>query len=732
MTATDTLDQLARLAGIEDGWWDFYGQWRVVPESTKRVFLRAMGFAIDGETELAASLAEFDQRPWRRLLDPVAVVELGGDLGVTLTMPASADKDMLAWTVTTEDGARHRGQMQVDTQVWIEERWLDGVLIKRWRLVLPAGLPPGYHRLEVQVKAAAAQARLVVAPPRAFVPKAVQGTGAWGIATQIYALRDPTDWGVGNYGSLARLAAGAARLGAATIGVNPLHALFPTQPDKFSPYAPSSRRFLNVGYLDVEAIPEFATCRAAKRLYASPGFQANLDRLRATPMVEYADVAHLQGPILAELYAWFRTEHLAADDDRAQAFRAFLAKGGDKARLFCTFEALAEHFGRAGTPYWRHWPRQYQHPDNPAVAQFATEYADKVEFYGWLQFVADEQLAAAHRAGLEAGAGIGLYRDLGVGIAGDGADAWMEQDQLALGVSVGAPPDPLALRGQDWGLAPFNPITLREAAYEPFIAVMRANMTHAGALRLDHAMALQRLYWVPPGVDADQGAYVRYPAEDLFRLVALESQRNQCLIIGEDLGTVPEGFRERMDRMALFAYRVMVFEKTGPDRFKAPEEFQDQALSIFATHDLPSLRGWWNGIDIDSRERLDLYPRPGMAEQERLARATDRAALVAALVGQGLLDHDFPVDGELSDEQGLSLADAAHLYLAKAKSRLMMVQLEDVLGLNLQMNLPGTVNQHPNWRRRFAGEVQTVLDDFRLVRMSAALRQARPRCNETP
>lgn len=732
MTATDTLDRLARLAGIEDGWWDFYGQWRVVPESTKRVFLRAMGFAIDSEAELTASLTEFDQRPWRRLLDPVAVVEQGGDLWVTLTIPASADKDMLAWTVTTEDGAQHRGQVQVDTQVWIEERWLDGALIKRWRLAVPAALPLGYHRLDIQSKAGDAQAQLVVTPPRAFVPKAVQGVGAWGIATQIYALRDPTDWGVGNYGTLARLAAGAARLGAATIGVNPLHALFPTQPDKFSPYAPSSRRFLNVGYLDVEAIPEFATCRAAKRLYASPGFQANLDRLRAYPMVEYADVAHLQGPILAELYAWFRAEHLTAGDDRAQAFRAFLAKGGDKARLFCTFEALAEHFGRAGTPYWRHWPQQYQHPDNPAVAQFAAEHADKVEFYGWLQFVADEQLAAAHRAGLDAGAGIGLYRDLGVGIAGDGADAWMEQDRLALGVSVGAPPDPLALKGQDWGLAPFNPITLREAAYEPFIAVMRANMTHAGALRLDHAMALQRLYWVPPGVDADQGAYVRYPVDDLFRLVALESVRNQCLIIGEDLGTVPDGFRERMDRMALFAYRVMVFEKTGPDRFKAPEEFQDQALSIFATHDLPSLRGWWNGIDIDSRERLDLYPRPGMAVQERVARATDRAALVAALAGQGLLEGGFPVDGELTDEQVLALADAAHLYLARAKSRLMMVQLEDVLGLNLQMNLPGTVNQHPNWRRRFSGEVQTVLDDFRLVRMSAALRQARPQCNETP
>ena len=734
MSATEKLDHLAHLAGIEDGWWDFYGQWRVVPTQTKQVFLRAMGFAIDSEDALEQSLADFDQRSWRRVLEPVTVLEQGDDLAVAMTIAAARDKDMVSWRLICEDGLECGGSVQIDSQTWIEERWLDEALIKRWHLALPAGLALGYHRLLVEVADdVRAQTQVIVTPAQAFVPAvAAQAPGAWGIATQIYALRDQSDWGVGSYGSLARLAAGAAKMGAATIGINPLHALFPNQPEKFSPYAPSSRRVLNVGYLDIEAICEFATCRGAKRLYASPGFQANLDRLRAYPMVEYAEVAHLQGPILEELYQHFRTEHLAAGDARGQAFRAFQAAGGDKARLFCTFEALAERFTRAGTPYWRHWPAQYQHPDNPAVAAFGQDNPAKVEFYWWLQFVADEQLAHAQQAGLDAGAGIGLYRDLAVGIAGDGADAWMDQDRLALGVSVGAPPDPLALKGQDWGLAPFNPIALREAGYEPFIAVMRANMAHAGALRLDHAMALQRLYWVPPGLEADQGAYVRYPVDDLFRLVALESVRNRCLIIGEDLGTVPEGFRQRMERMALFAYRVMVFEKTGPDRFKRPDEFQDQALSIFATHDLPSLRGWWAEIDIDSRQRLDLYPRPGMAEDERSGRAADRAALVEALIEEAGLEPGFPLAGSLSDEQALALSDAAHAYLGQARSRLMMVQMEDVFGLTLQMNLPGTVDQHPNWRRRFAAEIPTLLADFRLVRIAQVLARLRPQGNETP
>jgi 4-alpha-glucanotransferase len=617
---------------------------------------------------------------------------------------------------------------------WIEERWLGGELVKRWRLRLP-GLPGlGYHTLSVTAPdGAAAAASLIVAPAKAYVPQAVaEGQRAWGIATQVYALRSPTDWGVGTYTALGELATGAARLGAATIGINPLHALFTNQPEKFSPYAPSSRRFLNVAYLDVEAIPEFAECLEAKRMFASPGFQANLARVRGYPLVDYPDIARLQRPLLEVLYRWFRKTHLddgrdeafRLDDGRGGAFRAFQRQGGHFAELFATFEALHDKYLREDKGYWRHWPEELRHPGSKAVAAFTLENREAVEFFWWLQFVADEQLGAAHRAGRAAGAGIGLYRDLGVGIAGDGAEAWLEQDNLALGVSVGAPPDPLALKGQDWGLVPFNPIALRQAAYAPFIGVMRENMRHAGALRLDHAMALQRLYWVPPGCAADQGAYVRYPVDDLFRLVALESRRNCCLIIGEDLGTVPDGFRERMDAMDMFAYRVMVFEhKDG--RFKFPGEFDEKALSIFATHDLPSVRGYWLGTDIDKREKLQLYPQEGMATEERVNRQHDREKLVRTLAAEGLLAADFPHGGPLSDAEAEALAQAAHLFLARARSRLMMVQVEDILGMETQMNLPGTTDQHPNWRRRFPVDVSTVLADPRLTGLAGRLKGCR-------
>lgn len=735
MIASEALDRLADLAGIEDGWWDFFGTWRPVQPETKLAILRAMGFAVDDEPALAASLHELETRPWRRWLEPVVVFdETWGDPAVTLTLPAERDQDEMAWVLDEELGISHGGRFKVAELEFVEEREVDGALMRRRRFRLP-GLPPvGYHVLRITADdGVEASMAVAMAPARAHVPPNLDDHGrAWGIATQVYCLRSPSDWGLGHYGALADLARGAAKLGASAIGINPLHALFPEQPEKFSPYAPSSRRFLNTIYIDIEAIPEYAASTAARRITASPGFQAGLARIKSYPMIEYQEAAQARGPVLEACYATFRANHLSPEDanhpedERGRAFRQFQQKGGRDAEIFCTFQALHEKFLAEGRGYWRHWPEEFQSPHTPEVARFAKDRRERVEFYWWLQFVADQQLATAQKAGCDAGAAIGLYRDLGVGIAGDGAEAWAEQGQLALGVSVGAPPDPLALKGQDWGLVPFNPIALREAAYRPFIGVMAANMTHAGALRLDHAMALQRLYWVPEGSGADQGAYVRYPVDDLFRLVALESRRNRCLVIGEDLGTVPEGFRERMERTGIFAYRVMVFEKTEGGRYKRPDEFDAQALSIFATHDLPSARGWWRGADVAKRERLKLYPRDDMAEDERVARGHDRAMLRAALMAERLLPADFPfADEDLDDNAATIFARAAHDYLAHTPSKLMMVQLEDVLALDEQMNLPGTTTEHPNWRKRLPVDVETVLADPRLTDLAASLKGRR-------
>ncbi len=732
MSEQDALARLAAAVGIEDGWWDFYGEWRDVAADTKRAFLAGMGFAVEDEAAIERSLAAFEEAPWRRWLEPVTVArQQDGPACVTLTLPEPLDAGVLDWTLTEEMGAVHKGQLRPWDLPFLEERWIGGVKHLRRAFQLPGEPGTGYHRLALAAGGQRAEAELIVTPATAWrQPELDQGAGLWGIATQLYALRSPEDFGVGDYGALKEMGLGAAKLGAASLGVNPLHALFPMRPDRFSPYSPSSRSFLNVTYLDVRRLPDFQESLHARRLYASPGFQQRLGTARNQAQVDYDTVAALKMTLLEECYKSFRQTHLAedAETERGQAFRAFQAEGGMVAERFCTFEALTEHFLRqdVGLAYWRHWPEDYRHPESEAVQAFAQKKRERVEFFWYLQWMAEQQLAEAHGAMIEAGMPVGLYRDLGVGIAGDGAEAWAEQGLLASGVGVGAPPDPLAPNGQDWGLVPYNPVALREAGYKPFIRMLAANMRSAGALRLDHAMSLQRLYWVPNGVKADQGAYVRYPIDDLMALVALESRRNRCLVIGEDLGTVAEGFRERMAETDLFGYRVLVFERQDGGAFKAPAAYQPASLVMPGTHDLPSLRGWWTGIDLDAREKLDLYPRAEMALQEREARERDRALLVEALAAEGLLPEDFPVGPNLSGEQCGQLAVAVHGFLARAGSRLMMVQLEDVLCLSLQMNLPGTTTQHPNWRVRLPLETPDILGDARVQGLAGLLQERRP------
>ncbi len=725
---SDALNRLAALAGIEEGWWDFFGRYREVPAETKRAFLTAMGFAVTTDDEVAASLAEFEARPWRRWLDPVLVAaETEEPPVISVTVPEPHEEDQVSWIIEQEDGTIHRGHWRACDLPVTAEREMDGRRYRRHAFHLPGTPSWGIHRLRLTTDQGIDQAMtLIVVPRRAYLPEAVDnGDRLWGYATQLYALRSERDWGVGDFTDLAELGRRAAGQGAAAVGVNPLHALFANRPDRFSPYSPSSRVFLNIAYIDVEAVAEFKESLEARRLFGSPGFQARLAAARGGDRVNYEEVGAIKLAVLEICWKAFCAAHLEpVESSRGAAFRRFQRDGGWLGERFAAFEALQEHFLRrdAADGYWRNWPRDYQDPDGPAVAAFILANRQRVDFFWYLQWLADGQLAAAQGACRTAGMPVGIYRDLGVGIADDWAEAWANQTLLCLGVSVGAPPDPLNLAGQDWGLVPFNPLALREAAYQPFLQVLEANMEHAGAMRLDHAMSLQRLYWVPRGAKADQGAYVRYPVEEMFALVVLASARRRCLVIGEDLGTVPDGFRQRMEEAGLLGYRLLVFEKDG-DRLKRPGELTEHALVAFGTHDLPSLAGWWRGMDVESRRRLELYPDPAMGEQEEAERAQDRRRLCAALAAEGLLPDDFPDGPELDAGRLDQLAMALHVYLGRSPAKLLMVQFEDALGLALQMNLPGTTDQHPNWRARYPLPTADMLADRRIRAVAEALRE---------
>jgi (1->4)-alpha-D-glucan 1-alpha-D-glucosylmutase len=560
-----------------------------------------------------------------------------------------------------------------------------------------------------------------LASVRAYLPPALEaGPGLWGIALQLYSLRGPRDWGIGDFGRLAEFAARAAAAGAGAIGLNPLHALHLDEPERASPYSPTSRRYLNPLSIDVEAVPDFAESAEAQSLVHAEAFQAELRRLRAQTLIDYRGVAAAKLGVLDLLYKSFTERHLAASTERARAFREFRQAEGGALQRLATFQALREERGRRDPAQraWRNWPAELRDPATPAVAAFAAAHAERIGFFAYLQWIADRQLAAAATAAAAMPAG--LYRDLAVGADPDSAEAWAEPDAIVSGFSIGAPPDAWNTKGQDWGLAPMNPRALKRRDHRPFAELLAANMRHAGALRIDHVLGLWRAFWIRHGEAPHQGAYVRYPFDELVAVLTRESRSARCIAIGEDLGTVPRGLREALGRAGVLSCRLLYFER-GPDgRPRRPPDYPRQALVAVGTHDLPPLAGWWRGDDLESRAALGFFPAPGQLETERTRRAGERAALMAAFRAEGLA-------GEGDGVPETPPVEAAHRYLARTPARLMMVQIEDALGLAEQVNVPGTPDAPPNWRRRLPFDVDAIFAAPRARALFAALDAERPR-----
>ena len=500
--------------------------------------------------------------------------------------------------------------------------------------------------------------------------RAFQGDGArrWGIAVQLYAVRSATNWGIGDFSDLQRILEAAAKSGADAVGLNPLHALFLDKPQDASPYAPNSRLFLNPLYVDVTALPEFAEIDHTN-------LARTIEGLRRSELVDYAEVAALKEQAFRLAYNRFLKHDTST---RRGEFQRFCADQGDKLTRFSCFEVLRRRFQSAP---WRQWPEPWRSPDTAALLNFRAEEDRECGFFEFMQWAADEQLAKCKQRADQLGLGIKLYLDLAVGVDPDGADAWSNQIAVLDGVSVGAPPDEFNPSGQDWGLAPFNPHAVSDNDFAAFRELLSAAMWHAGAVRLDHVLGLMRLFLVPRGSDASKGAYVRFPFEPLLRVIAEESNRYRCIFIGEDLGTVPEGFRETAGRWGIWTYRVMIFERGHDGEFKQPHEYPTESLATFNTHDLPTFGGWITGHDLRTKRELGLDPG-----EDDESRARAQAALQRALSKQ-------------TDVQADSFAASA-AYLAASPARLVMASAEDLLDAVEQVNIPGTVDQHPNWRRK--------------------------------
>ena len=722
------LTRLAEQAGIESAYQDIWGRRHGISDTTRRALLAAMH--VDLQADPAQLIEQREAGEWQRPLAPVQVHPAGAPLTVSVTLADGAPPQR--WRLTLENSAGHAGEFDPAANVPLAERRCGDTLYRRYGLALPALDDMGYHQFELEPADGGdrpvARLHLIGVPTTCFQPEAMRDARRlWGPAVQLYGLRSARNWGIGDFTDLCALIALTAEAGGGLVGINPLHALFPDQPDQCSPYSPSSRQFLNVLYLDVDAVIDANDAGTVRAQVADPRFQARLQELRDAELVDYASVAAVKLDVLRQTWHAFRDQHLGSDSPRAAAFERFRAGGGERLHRHTLFEALQAHFHAADPTVWGWpaWPAEYHDPGGEAARRFAGEHADAVAFHAYLQWLADEQLAAAGAESWQRGLGVGLYQDLAVGVSPGGADTWGRRHVYAAGAHTGAPPDDFNPHGQDWGLPPFVPGELRELAYAPFIETLRTAMRHSGALRIDHVMGLMRLWWVPAGAGAADGAYVAYPFRDLLGILALESQRNQCLVIGEDLGTVPDALRSALATAGVLGYRPLMFEHDADGRFRPPADYPEPALATVSTHDLPTLRGYWAGHDLRLRDELRLFPSPAAREQAVAERARQRAWLLAALEHEQLLPAGTGIDPQAVPDLGPELCVAVHTFLARTPCRVLAVQPQDVFGLLEQDNLPGSTDGHPNWRRKLPLGLAAWADEPRWQALTSALRAER-------
>jgi 4-alpha-glucanotransferase len=707
----NTLDLLAARYGIEASFRNARGEVQTTAPATRQALLAAMGVQADTEEAALAALDLLDREEWLQALPPVHVAVAGDFLTVPITFPAGTEK--LTWRLTLEDGEERTGTASFYSLTLLEQRRIGEASRERRVLQLEGAVPLGYHRLALVP--GDVESTLIVTPGTCWLPRVIaEGGRLWGVAAQLYLLKSSANWGIGDFRDLRHLAQSLLQTGAQAIGLNPLHALFVDNPEHASPYSPASRLLLNALYIDIMAVMEAFPCAEAQKAMQGDEFRRELRAGRESDLVDYTQITRLKIPILKIIF-----DGLDRSGDSAawQRFETFRREAHDSFERSCLFLALREHFA-GQTPSiadWRDWPVDFKNPESGPVRQFAREQHDRVTFQMWLQFLADTQLKeAAKVAGPMA---IGLYRDLAVGADPSGAETWSNQQSVVEGARVGTPPDIHNPAGQDWGLPPFHPMALKRERYRSFIDLVRANMRHAGGLRIDHVMALQQLYWIPQGSSAAHGAFVRYPREDLIGILALESHRNRCLVVGEDLGTVPDGFRERMNQAQILSYRVLFFEKEEGE-FIPPGRYPHLSLAVAGSHDLPTLGAWMSETDLSLKSRLGLFPNAQLTKEAQRTRVCDRTALLTAFSEFGLA-----ADPAMSMDE---FALAAHTYLASSASAIAMVQLDDITREATPVNVPATSTEHANWRRRLSMSLEEIIGDSGFQALARMLNELRP------
>ena len=727
LMTSSLLEQLVEYRGIESHYNDAWGRPTNIATATKTKLLSAMGYQVDEPNSLLKQVQENSHNAWLSVLNPVQVLRVAENLQIVVRLPIELVTDEYIAHINTELGEiiEHRF-VPIDCQL-VNVAHIEDMEFQEYLIDIPIILPLVYHSLSLVIDDdELGSMRLIIAPSSCYKPKALlQGQKVWGISVQLYCLRSDNNWGVGDFSDLSFLVEKLAKQGAQFVGLNPIHALYPANPNACSPYGPSSRRWLNFIYIDVTALDGYQQA-STQAVVNDIDFQQKLQKARSTDLVDYELVTELKLNALEKVFAHQNSQYLSKNTKLNKIFKAFVVEGGESLKTLAIYDALQESLVAQQKPSsgWPVFPKELSDFYNPAVKTFSKKNAKRVKFFLWLQWQAALQLEQANQVAEQNNMSIGLYRDLAVGVSEGSAEIWGNKELYCTKASIGAPPDILGPLGQNWGLPPMDPEKLYEQQYQPIIELFDANMRATGALRIDHVMALLRLWWVAKGDDAKEGGYVYYPVDDLLAILALESHRHQSLVIGEDLGTVPDEIRTKLAENGVYSYRVFFFEQADDGGFFSPAHYPEQSMSTLTTHDMPTLTGYWHCDDLALGKKLGLYPTDEILSTLYTSRHENKQSILDTLHGHHSVNDEVGRNGH-NVAMSKALNFGMQLHMAAGSSALLSLQLEDWLEMDKPVNIPGTFNEYPNWRRKLSRNLQDIFNDSSLNNLAANLTEAR-------
>lgn len=702
------LKKLADNLGIATSFSDtgLKQQEHTVGDNVIKYIIKSMGYNADSDKDIASSLQEIETKRWQSTLAPIYVCNVK-DIIIDVVSPDLSD---IALSVRDKDNNTIELAYQyLGNPEQYQNLYKEGLRIT-------TSLEIGYYDLTVIVKGKKYISMLAVAPDRCY--DILADTKIWGYALQLYSVKSRRNWGIGDFTDLKNFVHLCSESGADIIGLNPLNVLNHNYPENASPYSSISREFLNPIYIDIEAVPEF-------NIEDKQPLEGLLEELRSSELIEYGKIYPLKIKMLHKCFTRFKE---SKDKRRHQDFADFCKRYGTSLDNLAAFQVIYDYYQDKTFGGQSSWPEKYSRPSSAGVKEFVLQHKEDVEFFKFLQFEASRQFALAEAEVKRLGLKIGFYRDLAVGVGRDSAEYWSNPDLFMLGVGAGAPPDAFFPGGQRWNLGVFLPEVLKEQRYKPFIDILRANMQHSGALRMDHVMSLMRLYVIPDSISA--GTYIYYNFEDMLNIVALESWLNKCIIVGESIGNVPAGFLEAIDSRNIHALSILWGERKdfGWGCFRQPEEYPQNAFASVGTHDIAPLKMWWFGYDIELNYTMGMI----QGEEERSLsyhkRETDRGYLLAALDEAGVWPEDKPRRGDYiyGEKYPEGIEEAVMRFMSRSSSPVFLAQLEDILHVEKMQNLPGTdYDQHPNWRRKIPVNLEDLSQDIAYIRCVSAIRKER-------